>query len=130
MKIEPLAIRVKPDNFHFIQLRVAPGKNEEARLLALEVWKKHNPGKAGKARFLNEITEEFYSIMFGDLISILLVMAVIASFVATLGLLGITIFTTELKVKEISIRKVMGAGDQQLFTFLGKGFMILVESRF
>ncbi|MCA6078741.1 ABC transporter permease [Fulvivirga sedimenti] len=126
LKIEPLAIRTLPDRYNFIQLRVAPGKNEEARALAAEVWKKYTPGKVVKARYLSEITAEFYDIMFGDLIKILLVMAVIASFVATLGLLGITIFTTELKVKEISIRKVMGAGDQQLFAYLGKGFIILV----
>ena len=64
--------------------------------------------------------------MFGDLTNILLVITVIACFVASLGLLGIVIFTTEKKVKEISIRKVMGAADMHLFSFLSREFIILL----
>ncbi|MEJ2005285.1 MAG: ABC transporter permease, partial [Cyclobacteriaceae bacterium] len=126
LNIEPLAIRILPESYNYVQMRVAPGNEEIARQQAIDIWKKHNPGKVLRARYIKEYVTEFHEIMFGDLMSILLVISVIASFVACLGLLGITIFSTEQKVKEISIRKVMGAADTQLFVFLSKGFLFLV----
>ena len=36
------------------------------------------------------------------------------------------IFTTETRLKEISIRKVLGASERKLIVLLGKGFMILL----
>jgi len=124
--IQPLAIRIMPENYHYVQMRVPEDKREAARDEAIAIWKKHNPGKALNARYIREYITEFHDIMFGDLMRILLVITIIASFVASLGLLGITIFTTEQKIKEISIRKVMGAENMQLFTFLSRGFLILV----
>ena len=46
--------------------------------------------------------------------------------IASLGLLGMVIFLTETRLKEVSIRKVLGASDRTLIYILGRGFVVLL----
>jgi putative ABC transport system permease protein len=46
--------------------------------------------------------------------------------IASLGLLGMVIFITETRLKEISIRKVLGAREVRLVYLLSKGFLLLL----
>lgn len=50
----------------------------------------------------------------------------IAIFIACLGLFGLSAFTITQRVKEIGIRKVLGAGVKDIVLILSKDFMILV----
>ncbi len=59
-------------------------------------------------------------------VSMLGFLAFIAITIACLGLLGMVIYTTETKVKEVSIRKVMGASVKNILTLLSAGYMKLV----
>jgi putative ABC transport system permease protein len=52
--------------------------------------------------------------------------ASLAIFICCLGLLGLAMFTAEQRIKEIGIRKVLGAGAGSLFAILSKEFMLLV----
>lgn len=52
--------------------------------------------------------------------------AIWAIFIACLGLFGLTTFTVESRVKEIGIRKVMGASMQGIVSLLSKDFLLLV----
>jgi ABC-type antimicrobial peptide transport system permease subunit len=53
-------------------------------------------------------------------------MAVLIIVVASIGLLGMVVFTTETRLKEISIRKVHGASETRLLYLLSKGFLFLL----
>jgi hypothetical protein len=53
-------------------------------------------------------------------------LAFLAICIASMGMLGMVVFTTETRVKEISIRKVLGATEMKLVYLLGKGFMLLL----
>ena len=53
--------------------------------------------------------------------------AFLAIFISCLGLLGLTIFTAEQRIREMGIRKVLGAGIGTIFTLLSKEFLILVS---
>ncbi|HEY5823337.1 MAG TPA: FtsX-like permease family protein, partial [Cyclobacteriaceae bacterium] len=46
--------------------------------------------------------------------------------IASIGLIGMVVFTTETRLKEISIRKVLGASEGNLIVLLSKGFLILL----
>ena len=46
--------------------------------------------------------------------------------IAAIGLLGMVVFTTETRIKEISIRKVLGASERNLVFLLSKGFLVLL----
>jgi putative ABC transport system permease protein len=52
--------------------------------------------------------------------------AFLAIVIASLGMLGMVVFTTETRVKEVSIRKVLGASEARLLYLLGKGFFLLL----
>ena len=54
------------------------------------------------------------------------IFAVIAIFISALGLLGVAAFAAEQKVKEIGIRKVLGASLQQIVGLLSADFVKMV----
>ncbi len=124
--IEPLVLRYDTSEFNFIQVNVDPGHMEEAKAVVGEIWKKHRHGQLAEIGTMQDTITEFYDLLFGDLISILLLFAVIATVISCLGLLGIAIYTTELRMKEVSIRKVLGAGEFNLVYTLSWGFLKLV----
>lgn len=53
-------------------------------------------------------------------------LAFLAISISMLGLLGMAVFTTESRIKEISIRKVLGAGLTSLILLLSRGFLMLM----
>jgi ABC-type antimicrobial peptide transport system permease subunit len=53
-------------------------------------------------------------------------LAFLAVFIASMGLFGMVVFTTETKLREISIRKVLGAGEGKLIFMLSRGFLSLL----
>ena len=59
-------------------------------------------------------------------ISLLGYLAFMAIAIASLGLLGLVIYTIEVKRKEISIRKIIGAGKKQLIRMLSQSFIKLL----
>jgi putative ABC transport system permease protein len=52
--------------------------------------------------------------------------SILTILITCLGLLGLIAFTTEQRQKEISIRKVMGAGIRQIVPLLTVNFIVLV----
>lgn len=50
-------------------------------------------------------------------------LALLAISIASMGLLGMAVFTAETRMKEISVRKVLGASSNSLFYLLSKGFL-------
>ena len=59
-------------------------------------------------------------------ISLLGYLAFIATAIATLGLLGLVTYTVQVKRKEISIRKIIGATEKQLVSMLSRRFIKLI----
>lgn len=89
------------------------------------IWKKIDPVHPIEAKFYSEQIEKAFaglkaSVQVAGFISML------AICIASMGLLGMVVFTTETRLKEISIRKVLGASEAGLLFLLGKGFFILL----
>lgn len=89
-------------------------------------WKKIDKVHPLDAKFYDEQIEEAYN-EFSALIKIIGFLAFLAISISSLGLFGMVVFTTETKLKEISIRKVLGAGEGGLIYLLSKGFVILLS---
>lgn len=54
----------------------------------------------------------------------------LAVFISCLGLLGLVIYTTTLRTKEIGVRKVLGASVAQIVSMISKDFMLLIVVAF
>ena len=123
--ISPLALLYDPEQFNLVQVKYA-GSYEGAAATLEKAWSVVNPQlKIDYSDFQEEI-KKFYEILFGDLVSVLGVISVLAIMISCLGLLGMATYTTETKRKEISIRKVLGSSDQALVLLLSRGFLNLI----
>jgi putative ABC transport system permease protein len=80
-------------------------------------------------RFVDELFEQQYikEQKTGDAIK---VFAAIAILIGCLGLIGMVGFIIETKLKEIGVRKVLGASIQNIWTIISSRFMILIGVAF
>ena len=88
-------------------------------------WKTMAPGKPFSYQFMDEAFENMYRVeqRTGKLG---LTLAIIAIVIACLGLFGLATYTAEQRIKEIGVRKVLGATISNIVSMLSKEFMVLV----
>jgi putative ABC transport system permease protein len=90
------------------------------------VWRKFCPGRPFQYHFMDDILQaEFYARdeIFGRMMG---GFAVLALFVAGLGLFGLVAFGAERKTREIGIRKILGATRIQILTLMSKDVVPVV----
>jgi putative ABC transport system permease protein len=122
--ISPLAIFFKQSS-DLVDIKIS-GQDIAGNLAAIEaVWAEVNPGKPFSYSFLDE---DFESQYYADEKrgQVFTLFSVFTMVIASLGLIGLVAFTVELKIKEIGIRKVLGASITQLWAMLCKEFLVLV----
>ncbi|NQZ77938.1 MAG: ABC transporter permease, partial [Ekhidna sp.] len=123
--IRPLALRVNTDKTEFIYLKVKSDNMIAERKKFQEAWTNFDPGRDFDGGLLSDKLDEFYQ-FFYDLGSILTYVALIALSITSLGFLGMVSFELKTKVKEIGIRKVLGATFQSLIMSMSKGFIVMI----
>ncbi|MEM9328830.1 MAG: ABC transporter permease [Bacteroidota bacterium] len=123
--IRPVILRNEPEKFHFITLKVE-GIDRQATIAQLEEkWQTVDPIHPFKYEFFDDkLTGNNKGIF--DLVSVIGFFAFLAISIACLGLLGITIYATERRTKEIGIRKVLGADTFNLTYLLSREFLVLL----
>jgi putative ABC transport system permease protein len=89
------------------------------------IWKKLDTVHPFEAKFYDDEIEEAFKGLSASM-KLAGAIAFLAICIASLGLLGMVVFTTETRLKEISIRKVMGATEGGLVYLLGRGFFVLL----
>lgn len=123
--MEAMALIYRPSEFHILQVQYN-GTYTQASESIEAAWAKVSPAlKVDYKDFYAEV-HKIYDIFFGDLVSILGVISVLAIVISCLGLLGMATYTTETRVKEISIRKVLGSSNGSLVFLLSKGFFAVL----
>ena len=60
------------------------------------------------------------------MIKVISFLAVMAISIASLGLLGMVVLTTETRLREVSIRKILGAGEGNLVLLLSRSFLVML----
>lgn len=90
-------------------------------------WKKIDRVHPFQAKFYDQEIEEAYS-EFSTMIKIIGFLSFLAISIASMGLFGMVVFTTETRLKEISIRKVMGASSGNLVYLLSRGFLVQLSA--
>ncbi len=124
-KMDPMALVYNPEEYKILQVKYS-GTYDEAGKNIEAAWAKINPAlQVDYKDFYGEI-HKIYDIFFGDLVSILSVISILAITISCLGLLGMATYATETRVKEISIRKVLGSSNASLIYLLSKGFVVIL----
>lgn len=96
---------------------------------AEKAWKKTYPDADFEVKFMDETIQKFYT-RERSTAKLLNWATGLSVLISCLGLLGLVIYTTERRRKEIGIRKVLGATLVQLNLLLCKDFMLLVGLAF
>ena len=111
--------------FHSLSIKIS-GKNTPSSLASVEkIWKTYLPELPYQYTFLDENFSKLYQTEQRQG-TIFTVFACIAIFIACLGLFGLSAFEITQRVKEIGVRKVLGAKVSSIVTLLSIDFLKLV----
>jgi len=110
---------------NFLNVKIISNDWLATRAKIEAIWKKHDQIHSFEARFYDEQLEEAFSGMKAS-VKLAGFISFLTIGIASLGLLGMVVFTTETRLKEVSIRKVLGATEARLLYILGKGFFVLL----
>jgi putative ABC transport system permease protein len=125
-KIETLCIFNQKDwGYSEMSVRIK-GKDAKQALASMQaIWNKQVPDNAFNYSFLDEHFAELYKAD-AQVSKIVGILAGLAIFVSCLGLFGLASYSAERRLKEIGVRKVLGASVAGIVALLSKDFMKLV----
>ncbi len=123
--IKSLVIRNKME--HFQMASVSLNSNDIiATISNLEkTWRQIDPKHEFEARFYDDQVQGYYQYL-TDFMKIFGYIGFLAVTISCLGLLGIAVYSTETRMKEIGIRKTFGASEFSLVYLLSKGFFKII----
>jgi ABC-type antimicrobial peptide transport system permease subunit len=124
--IRPLILRLgESEKFGHALVKIDPARTKQALAGLAAVSKQFNPRMSFTFEFLDDSYRNLYTgeQTINRLSSVFSVLAIV---ICCLGLLGLVMFTAEQRIKEIGIRKVLGASNLSVFIFYSKDFITLV----
>jgi putative ABC transport system permease protein len=123
--IEPLAIMPVAQRFSRITLNIDLNHGKESLALIEKAWKKHFAAALFDYDFIDALIKNQYRAE-ERFSKIFLYFSVLALLIACLGLYGLIAFATSQKIREIGIRKVLGASVNGIAFMLSRDFLKLV----
>jgi putative ABC transport system permease protein len=123
--ISSLVMDLNPQQFTTLSIKF-DNKQVHSTIEKLQaVWNTVFPEKAFEFTFLNEQLSQQYS-NFQNFGWIIQLFSAIAILIACLGVYGLVLFTVKRKVKEIGVRKVLGAKVGSILFLIYKDFAVLI----
>ena len=126
-KVEPMVIEGAKAWFNVIHVKFNDAIDTAEGIASVEaVFQKHNP----EYPFNYEFVDQAYATKFrdeqqtGTLVNLFTLLTI---FISCLGLFGLASYMAESRIKEIGIRKVLGASVATITTLLSKDFLKLVS---
>ncbi len=120
-KISPFVAFLNPNQIAYSVIRFSGNPHEIINLLK-KTTEKYLPNSLFEYEFMDEKVKLAYraEARFSHIIKSLTVLSVL---IAVLGLLGLSYFSSLVRIKEIGIRKVNGAKVSEILTLLNKNFV-------
>jgi putative ABC transport system permease protein len=134
-EIKPVAFTyLTPDSFirtdkkdGLVNVRVSTEDPVATMAKIGEAWKSIDKVHPFEGKFYNDEIEDAYKEL-SAMIKVIGFLSFIAISIASLGLLGMVVFTTETRLKEMSIRKILGATSGSLVFLLSRSFIVLLST--
>lgn len=124
-KVGPLVISFSQAAQGNVAIKVKGGDYERTVSSVKKIWDEMFPETAFSFYFLNEGLNKTYESE-ERLATVFKYFCALAIFVASLGLFALASFSAERRLKEIGVRKVLGASESGLVLMLYREFMILI----
>jgi putative ABC transport system permease protein len=124
-RIVPMVFLPRKNNCRSLSVAIAGNAMQEGIKHLESVWKSFLPAQPFDYRFLSERYARLYDAEQKQR-QLFTTFAGLAIFIASLGLFGLATFNTLQRVKEIGIRKVLGASVGSILTLLSREIMILI----
>ncbi len=123
--IDPVVIINFPFFYYNAGIRLQPEQVKETMAFVERNWKELYPDYFYKVSFLDDDLAEFYKAE-DQLFTLFSIFAAIAIFIGCLGLYGLVSFMTTQRMKEVGVRKVLGASVSNITLLFSRDFLILV----
>jgi ABC-type antimicrobial peptide transport system permease subunit len=124
--IEPVMFRYSSDEpWGYLNVKITSADLPATMARIEQAWQKVDKIHPLEAKFYDDQIEEAYR-QFLVIVKVIGFLTFLAICIASIGLFGMVVFTTETRLKEISIRKVLGASEGGLVYLLSKSFLALL----
>jgi predicted permease len=123
--VKPVFFNLNPSDTYLIMIKLAPGNQAETIKKLSGLYQKLNPGFSFDYLFLDEKYQNQYAAE-QRVATLSRYFAGLAILISCLGLLGLAAFTAERRLKEIGIRKVLGASEASIVTLMSADFTRIV----
>lgn len=123
--ISSFVFRMDPSQFTQANLSADVADVYEVFSALEKTWKTVSAREPFEAAFFNDELNEAY-VSYRALLKIAGFLGLLAITISVLGLLGMVVYTSETRVKEVSIRKVLGASATTITILLSKDYLRLI----
>ena len=125
-KIENMFLYSQKDwGFSTLSVKLKGQKQVEALASIQSTWKSLFPDNPLEYQFLDDHFKEIYQTD-AQITQMVGILAFLAIFISCLGLFGLASYSAERRIKEIGVRKVLGASISSIVSLLSKHFIKLV----
>lgn len=123
--IEPLVLEYSPSWASYLLVNVSPKHVPVVLPFLKDKFTEISPGTLFRYQFISQVFDGSYD-QEKRFFSLFEIFSLFAIFIACLGLFGLAALASETRVKEIGIRKVLGASSFRLSAMLSSEFLFLV----
>jgi putative ABC transport system permease protein len=122
--IKPLAIILRRNPL-YLSVKLSPQNIQESIRNIGKVWKQYDQENPFEYFFIDEQMNHFYETDI-RLLHVLTIFSTLAICIASIGLFGLSLYSTRQRIKEIGIRKVLGAPITSIVGLLSRDFLKLI----
>jgi ABC-type antimicrobial peptide transport system permease subunit len=125
----PVVLSTWKEIYQIINIKINPSKEKETLSFVEKIWNSSFPDYVYQCQFLDKKIAGFYK-QENQLSTLYKIFAGIAIFISCLGLYGLVSFMALQRVKEVGIRKVLGASAANIVYLFSREFSLLVMIAF
>jgi len=127
--LAPLLVTTNITMYRQAAIKLATNNMSSTMQSVKKVWEQTFPNYVYEYKFLDDKIESFYK-QENQLAQLYKIFAAIAIFLSCLGLYGLASFMAVQRIKEVGIRKVLGASTASIVYVFSKEFVILIAIAF
>lgn len=124
-RIGPLVLDLDPQDTAYMILKVSPEDLTGTTAWIEKIWNGYDPNQTFEARLLEDILEDVY-LAESSTSRFFNYAAYLSLLISCLGLFGLAAYSVEQRIKEVGIRKVLGASVGDIISLLSKEHLKLI----